>query len=167
MSSEAISSNPVFSTKKQAESLVNTGDDFSSAPKKIKSAPSMCEYSFEVEGPDSIQTTEMKHQIKINDCSGDLSKRWYVEYYTLANDGEKSKRVREYGYVNKHKTIELRYQALSDLKLSIIKKLEFKVDSAIDFSVNDSNSITYYLNHFLAVKRKSIEKRQINTILVH
>lgn len=137
---------------------VNTGFFSLSAPKKSKSAPSIYELEFEVEGPYSKTDTEMLNQIKSIDCGGDLNKRWYVEYYVLDNQSKKRVRKRDYGFINKFKEKDLRYQALNDLRATVLQKLESSISQNDDFKYEDTNNVTYYMNEYLRIKRRTLEK---------
>ena len=123
-----------------------------------KSAPSIYDLEFEVEEPNSKQNTEMAHQVIIKDCSGDLSKRWYVEYYTVNPETKKRERKRDYGYVNKHKTINERYSSIKELKAKIIEDLDGEISAKRDFKYTGTDSITYYMNEYLRIKRLTIER---------
>lgn len=126
--------------------------------KSKKSAPSIYDLEFEVEEPNSNDNTEMAHQVLIKDCNGDISKRWYVEYYTINPETKKRERKRDYGYVNKLKSADERYIALNELKAKIIEQLDGEISNKTDFKYSGSDSITYYMNEYLRVKRPTLER---------
>jgi integrase len=125
---------------------------------KKASAPSIYDLEFTVEGPNSNLNIEEMHNIKIIDCQGDLSKRWYVEYYITDSKTQKKQRKREYGFVNKIHCPTERYEALTLLKSIIIQKLESKIEYNHLVNHTDDNTITYYMNEYLRVKRRTIER---------
>lgn len=123
-----------------------------------KSAPSIYELEFEVEEPNSNENTEMAHQVITKDCSGDLSKRWHVEYYIINPETKKRERKRDYGYINKYKTADERYTALKELKAKVIETLDGEISNKTAFKYSGSDSITYYMNEYLRVKRPTLER---------
>lgn len=159
-------SNPSGSTIFVNETLDNKGFRFLSAPKKNASAPnehrSVYHIEFMVEGPNS-KNTEMIHQINCINCNGDVTKRWYVEYYITCTQTNKRIRKREYGFVNREKDPDIRLSLLEKLKFQIIQNIEFQTAKKFDFISNDKNSITYYINLFLSEKRKVLEFETIRT----
>lgn len=126
--------------------------------KSKASAPSIYDLEFEVEEPNSNQNTEMAHQVLIKDCSGDISKRWYVEYYIVNPETKQRERKRDYGYVNKYKTTDERYTALRELKGKVIELLDGEISNKTVFKHCNSDSITYYMNEYLRVKRPTLER---------
>lgn len=156
------SSNLSGSTIKSNETLGNQAFHFSSAPTEKVSAPSIYDIVFEVEGP-YLNNIEMLHKINCINCNGDVTKRWYVEYYISYPETNKSVRKREYGFVNKEKDADQRLILLQNLKQEIIGKLELESNSKLNFSCKDSDSITFYLNDFLRQKRKVLVFDSVRT----
>jgi integrase len=156
------SSNLSGSTIKSNETLGNSAFHFLSAPTEKVSAPSIYDIVFEVEGP-YLNDIEMLHKINCINCNGDVTKRWYVEYYITCPETNKSLRKREYGFVNKEKAPEARQELLYKLKSQIIHKIEVETGAKDVFISNDKKSVTAYMNEYLAEKRKVLEFESIRT----
>lgn len=62
------------------------------------------------------------------DYGGDMTKRWYVEYYMWDQDEEKLKRHRNYKYFDKCKTVQDRYK--------VARKKMATIDSVIPFTAS-------------------------------
>src|ERR1051325_10712736 len=78
----------------------------------------------------------MKNQFKsaaLFDAAGDVTKRWYVEYYFLNPHTDKYQRFRDYGGFNKIKSPEKRRVAFISLQQEINKRL---VNGWSPFEVN-------------------------------
>lgn len=133
-----------------------------SAPSKKRSAPSIYTIEFEVEGPNSTDMEKLP-QINCINCNMDVTKRWYVEYYIICPKTNKRLRKREYGYINKEKNALARQELLESLKIQISQSLEIKTVGVTEFVSNDNNSVTYYINQYLANKRKSLEFESTKT----
>ena len=156
-----ISSNLATPT---VESPVFTGLFVKSAPTKNKSAPSLYDIVFMVEGPNYKSEEQMALEVKIINCNGDVSKRWYVEYYTVDQISKKRVRNREYGRVNYEKDHDKRLTLLLELQKSVYKIQNPAISQNPEFAVTDEKNITFYLNEYLADKRDSLSKASIKNI---
>lgn len=160
---EVVSSNLATPTAGTPE---KSGVLFLSAPKKKVSAPSIYEiefsadhdFGFEAEGPNHSTQIEML-EFKLCDYNGDISKRWYVEFY--APD-----RKRVYGRVNVSKDPVQRKYLLIKLseKLSQQYNLKKNNDPVISFPVADKDNITFHMNAYIQAKREVLAKDSIKNI---
>ncbi len=73
--------------------------------------------------PEKKSFTPTIDQVKLHDHNGDLSKRWYISYYT-----PRGKRVREYGGVNRIKDAAGRLAALQQLARKVSKPKDLRPD---------------------------------------
>ncbi len=156
-----ISSNLATPT---VETPVFTGVFSKSAPTKKKSAPSVYDVVFMVEGPNHLSENKMALEIKCVNCNGDVSKRWYVEYYITDPISNKRVRKREYGRVNYEKDPAKRLELLTTLQNEISKSQNLNPIAENEFSASDEKNVTYYLNEYLADKRKSLSRASIKNI---
>lgn len=160
---ELKSSNPTFSAK---YTPVNTGVFIESASTEKSSASSGNNVEFRAEGPNE-NSTEMIHQIKCINCSGNVTQRWYVEYYIIDEKTQVRVRKREYGYVNKEKDHDKRYVLLLNLKQEIIQRIEQSSSERNIFINADPNSITHYINEYLFESTKINDPTTVKSYTIY
>jgi len=106
------------------------------------------------------------NKIKINDCGRNINSRWYVDYYIYNPKQDSYKRCRAYGYINKEKNPDKRFQLLLDLEKEIRLRLNTDLkDLNPHYNRNKPvQSISYYLREYLKEKRISLRKTSYKTI---
>lgn len=121
---------------------------------------------FMVEEPNKQYLESMIKKVRINDCGRNVSKRWYVDYISINPNTGKPVRKRAYGYINKEKDPDKRYELLLQLKYEI----EAEITSAIigdkidnDAALTPTNSMKYFIQAFLKAKKKVLRKNSTRT----
>lgn len=128
-----------------------------------------------------IPAYEPKHLPRLNDYAGDLTKRWYIEYYIWDTDQEAFAKKRYWG-MNKYTSVSARRQ-VSRQKMEEIRKVieegftigkkpeepaqrfnlkTFTVREAVTFFLNYKNAATMGNEHTLFQEAYNVGKARIS-----
>lgn len=107
------------------------------------------------------QTDEkMINKIQVKSFNQDLTKRWYVEYYEKDFEANRWLRRREYGGVNKFKTVSERLNALAELHADIMSGFAKK----IGHYSKDNREIKAYIDRYISDKKNTLRGTSIKNI---
>jgi integrase len=119
----------------------------------------------------------------LNDCGGDMTKKWYVEYSLRNPKTGKMERVRTYDAINRHSTATERYVQAKELiakytseirsgKITHQEFVEYEdmllYDGQGSFSRQRSakpGSIRIYLSEFLKAKQSEVSTKSMQTYI--
>ena len=119
----------------------------------------------------------------LNDCGGDLTKKWYVEYSIRNPKTDKMERVRSYEDINRFSTKEERYdsaqkiiesysKAIQSGNISYQKFVEYEdlllYDGQSSFSKTRTakvGSIKVYLSDFIQIKKLEVPPVSLNSYI--
>jgi integrase len=102
----------------------------------------------------------MIKSVSIKDHGGDITKRWYVEYYELNHDTKKWRRVREYQQVNREKNPEKRRELLQDLCAEIMHSLSTRITGI----KKGENEMYKYIRSYIIDKQNSLRGTSMKNI---
>lgn len=106
------------------------------------------------------QSEKMIKAISIKNFNGDISKRWYVEYYNLNTDSGKWERVREYKGINHVKDPAKRQELIQELFNEIMTGVVARVTNLR----KGESEIYNYIKAYLSDKNNSLRKTSIKNM---
>lgn len=120
---------------------------------------------FMVEEPNEQQLENMIKRIRINDCGRNVDKRWYVDYIAINKETGKQERKRAYGYINKEKDPDKRYELLLALKLEVESEVINAVFNGPDEEISGvpAYSNVWFCQRFLKLKKQSLKHNSTQT----